>query len=294
METRFAKNSDISSLKQIWSLCFKDEDSYIDFYYDNRFKPDETLLLTRSDTAAAMLSIFPVKLYIPSFGELDSSMLYAIATHPDSQGAGLASKLINSCNVRLKENNVSFSVLVPANTSLFAFYYRLGYMDGFYIRQCVLSHSQINSFSYDLTSAFRHFPVDANSYNNIRNDFLKDHVFIKYSNEDIAYQKKLCNVSKSDIYIINIDDIYGCAVIERLSENKIFIKELLIPEKYLKGAVKYISNQFSANEYIIRTPAFLGSSLGDGVIPFAVYKSLTDEQIDLALYNMPYLALAFD
>jgi ribosomal protein S18 acetylase RimI-like enzyme len=50
--------------------------------------------LLEDNTVAAMLTMLPLALYTPSAGEFNAKMLYAIATHPDFQGRGLASQLI--------------------------------------------------------------------------------------------------------------------------------------------------------------------------------------------------------
>lgn len=43
IEIRFAKMGETVRQKEIWKLCFGDSEQYIDFYYANRYKEDETL-----------------------------------------------------------------------------------------------------------------------------------------------------------------------------------------------------------------------------------------------------------
>lgn len=292
-DIKLAKYSDIKNLRRIWQLCFGDDESYINFYYQNKFNPDQTIMLYKDGIIAAMLTMLPLSISIPSYGVFDSSMLYAIAAHPDFQGKGLASQLINHCNDLLNEEKVSMSVLVPANKSLFGFYYKLGYADGFYIRESILSKTRIDSFKDVRINPRAFIPIEADEYNAIRNNILKDRIYIKYNNEDIIYQKKLSKAANSDIYKIEFENIIGCAVIERLSEDKIFVKEILLADNYLQDALKCIANLFSANEYIVRTSSDKGESIGGIVRPFAVYKPLNDMP-DISHDKTAYLALAFD
>ncbi|NMC55658.1 MAG: GNAT family N-acetyltransferase [Eubacteriaceae bacterium] len=311
IQIRFAEYSDTDSLKQIWRLCFHDDEAYIDFFYANKFKPDQTVLLLENNVISAMLTMLPLSLSSPNFGAFDTRMLYAIATHPDYQGKGLASKLINHCNDLLKEEKVNMSVLVPASKDLFGFYYKLGYIDGFYIRERVLSQEQINDF-INLIIDCSIKPIEADEYNFLRNNILKNRANIEYTDDDIAYQKKLSNTASADIFEIIIENTVGCAVIERLSEDKIFIKEILLDEIYLKSALIYVADKFPAAHYIIRTPADMGASIGGNLRPFAVYKPLyskDDKTPNLAMAasykplndfsdlkedKTAYLALAFD
>lgn len=313
IQIRFAEYSDIESLKQIWNLCFHDDEAYIDFFYTNKFKPEQTVLLLENNVIAAMLTMLPLSLSTPNLGTFNLRMLYAIATHPDYQGRGLASKLINYCNDLLKEEKVNMSVLVPASKDLFGFYYKLGYINGFYIRESILSLEQIKGFQNNTTDDCSIAPIDANEYNMLRNNILKDRANIQYPDEDITYQKKLSKTVSSDIYKIEFENTAGCAVIERLSEDKIFIKEILLDDIYLQSALKHIAKLFPAEQYIVRTPAHMGASIGGIIRPFAVYKPLYDSKEDNAQnftiaasykpYNeLPdfkqdktaYLALAFD
>lgn len=313
IEIRFAEYSDIENLKQIWHLCFEDDKAYIDFFYSNKFRPDQTVLLLENNVIAAMLTMLPLSLSAPNTGSLNLRMLYAIATHPGYQGKGLASKLINYCNDFLKEEKVNMSVLVPASKDLFGFYYKLGYIDGFYIRESILSLEQINGFENNTTDDCSIVPIDADEYNILRNNILKERANIEYSDDDINYQKKLSMAVNADIYKIEIENTVGCAVIERLSEDKIFIKEILLADIYLYSSLKHIANIFPAGQYIVRTPADKGANIGGSIRPFAVYKPLYDSKKDnaqnftIAASYKPlddfadfkadktaYLALAFD
>lgn len=313
IEIRFAEYSDIENLKQIWDLCFKDDEAYIDFFYSNKFRPDQTVLLLENNVIAAMLTMLPLSLSLQGYGTFDLRMLYAIATHPHYQGKGLASKLINYCNDFLKEEKISMSVLVPANENLFGFYYKLGYIDGFYIRESILTSAQINGFENNTTDNCSITPIDADEYNILRNNILKEHSNIKYLDDDIAYQKKLSKAVNADIYKIEFENTVGCAVIERLSEDKVFIKEILLADIYLRSALKHIANIFPARQYIVRTPADKGANIGGSIRPFALYKPLydfkenktpnlalaasykpLDDFPDFKADNTAYLALAFD
>jgi hypothetical protein len=241
-----------------------------------------------------MLSVFDLKLSLPCSGDFDAKMLYAIATHPDFQGRGFASELIGRCNDLLKENNCDFSVLVPASQSLFGYYHKLGYQEGFYINESVLSKNAAKTLCRGFNQRCCLAPAGAREYNALRNNLLKNTAFIKYSDEDIAYQKKLCAETGADIYAISCGEKFGCAAIERLNGGKIFIKELLLPDSHCLSAAGSVADMFCADEYIIRTPANTGAMLRGEVRPFAVYKTLNKSDFDITRGKIAYLGLAFD
>ena len=58
----FAKMEWIPQLKQIWKECFHDEDSYIDFYFMNRFTEENMLVWLEDKLPVAMASPFTLHL----------------------------------------------------------------------------------------------------------------------------------------------------------------------------------------------------------------------------------------
>lgn len=291
---RFAKDSDIDKLKELWKLCFGDEDSYIHFYYTNRFKKEETVVLLEDNHIAAMLTMLPLELVLPNNRTYKSTMLYAIATHPNYRSKGFATQIIDYSNTCIQLNNEYFSVLVPATNQLFDFYYKHNYKDGFHIRESSLDSNAIHCLHSQTPETCALTPASPADYNTIRNTALTDKVYIKYSDEDIAYQKKLSNQTQADIYKLNFMNMQGCVTIERLSSEKIFIKEIILDEKYINSALKQISKAFQAKEYAIRTPSFLGFDLNGIIRPFAVYKTIKNIPSDFLSNQDGYLGFAFD
>jgi GNAT superfamily N-acetyltransferase len=109
MITRQAEREDLKELKELWKLCFGDDDRYIDFYYRNRDWVKETAVLVQDGRIASMLTMIPVDL-LDKYGKVRrASMLFAIATHPDFRKRGYAEQLIEYSNEYLK----SFQVFRP-------------------------------------------------------------------------------------------------------------------------------------------------------------------------------------
>ncbi|MGE5453636.1 MAG: GNAT family N-acetyltransferase, partial [Methylocystaceae bacterium] len=148
-EIRLAHQGETDRQKEIWQLCFGDSDSYIDFFYANRYQEDETLLLLQDREIMAMLTMIPVTVIAADGQSFDSTMLYAIATHPKYQNRGFATQLMNYANQHLGGQKKVFSVLVPSGEKLFNFYRKQGYQDGFYIRETLLTETMIESVLTD-------------------------------------------------------------------------------------------------------------------------------------------------
>jgi len=294
LEIRLAQQGETALQKELWKRCFGDSDRYIDFYYANRYKEDETVVLLHDGEISAMLTMLPVRTVLPDNRSFKTAMLYAIATNPDYQNLGFATKLMDFSNQYLRIQKTELSVLTPANGHLFDYYRKLGYQDGFDIREAQLLRASIESLAGDQACQCTVSAITPHEYNRRRNKQLDGRLCIAYSDEDIAYQKKLSQLSGVDIYAVDIDEIQGCFVVERITSDKVLIKEILLPEELMNVALQQISQQLSAQEYVLRTPYYLGKHLGGRLRPFGMIR--VDRKIDWVITSeeLGYLGLAFD
>lgn len=296
-EIRLSKKTDVPYLKEIWKACFGDDDRYIDFFFNNKYEEDKTFVLLYGTNIASMLTIIPIQMVLPDNRSYPSAMLYAIATHPKFQGKGFSTQIMDHIKQYLFNNKIDILTLVPANKSLVEFYNKRGYTTRFYIKEFTLTYNMIKNFTSSRRSQFKMVSATPEEYNKERRKQLKDSFYVAYSNDGIAYQKKISRLSKADIYTFYAGDIQGCVAIERISAEKIIIKEILISEHLLIEAFIKIVKLLPAKEYIVRLPVNTGQVLsnihsitkGFGMIRFSEKLN-----IDMCQETPGYLGLAYD
>ncbi|MHB8072303.1 GNAT family N-acetyltransferase [Desulfosporosinus fructosivorans] len=293
-EIRLAQKGETVRQKEIWKLCFGDSDSYIDFYYANRYKEDETAVLLHDREIAAMLTMIPVRTVTPDKRSYNTVMFYAIATHPKYQNLGFATHLMDFSSQWLKTRNNELSVLVPASRQLYDYYRKQGYQEGFYIREALLSHDRVKCLPLHRVCQCTISSITPQEYNRRRNIQLSGRLFISYNDEDIAYQKKLSQQSGTDIYALDIEDIQGCLTVERISSEKVLIKEILLQEDFMNVAIRQIAQQLPAKEYVLRTPAHFGGKLGGTIRPFGMSRVPRESDLLITPEDQGYLGFAFD
>lgn len=301
IEIRWAKEGEIERQKDMWKLCFGDRDTYIDFYFANKYKNNETLVLTYDQEIVSILTMMPIKATLPDKRILRSTMLYAIATHPDYRKRGFSTELINHAERLLIDTQHEFSILVPAGQHLFDFYRKQGYRIYFYLREVILPISILTPIPVKEPHNYSIIPLLPEEYNSRRNELLEGSLYIAYDEEEIGYQKQLSLYSGADIYGIEIyskdtrsERRYGCAIVERRNTARVVIKELLLPEKEYLPVLKRLSELIPAREYVVRTPAHLSACLGGTVRPFGMIKSLSGKELGHYLQDQGYLGVAFD
>ena len=292
IKIRSAVKGDTGRQKQIWKLCFGDDDDYIDFYFESKYREDETLLMLLDGEIVSMLTIIPVEVVTADGRTFPSAMQYAVATHPKYRGRGFASRLIDFCDRHLEQKRMEMSVLVPAEERLFDFYGKRGYKKGFYIREISIAAASI--VERDAAPRPLMMPASPRDYNLRRNRQLKGRFHVAYRDEEIAYQKKLSVRTGADIYTLDIEGMHGCVAVERINPDRVLIKELLVPEYLVPQSLVQIADRLPAGEYTLRLPAYRGGGLGGTVRPFGMMKPYRHPGNGTAADRHGYLGIAFD
>ena len=133
-----AAAGDVPALKQLWKQSFDDTDRAIDLFFSRYFEPRDCVVCREDGEPAAMAHMLPVQMAGES-GSLPCHYIYAAATRPESRGRGRMRALLQYAAEYGERRGDRYSVLVPANRPLFAYYERLGYRTFSSVRKVILS-----------------------------------------------------------------------------------------------------------------------------------------------------------
>lgn len=128
---RTAKSADADHLRQIWQACFGDADAYINFFFDNAFDPEKTLVFEAEGAVCSMLFLLDCSVWIGG-EEYPASYLYAAATLPAYRSRGIMGRMIRRAGEFCRDLGKDFIILVPAEPGLFDYYARFGFRPYFY------------------------------------------------------------------------------------------------------------------------------------------------------------------
>ena len=141
LQTRISTTADIPRQRELWQLAFGDDGAYVDNFYHTYYKPERMLMLEEDGVVQAMTAWFDTTFAVPGRGEYRAAYLYAVATHPEARGRGLAGRLLSDADGFFRSWGIPAVTTKPAEPSLHQFFGRNGF------RECFV-HGQ-NSFHWE-------------------------------------------------------------------------------------------------------------------------------------------------
>ena len=128
MKIRFAREEDKKIVKQLWSYSFQDSQSYVDYYFSDRYKASNNIVLEDNQTIVASLLINPYTLVLDG-EEKKLSYIVGVSVFPEYRGKGYSSFLMKQTLSLLQERKDEMVLLMPIDTSI---YRRYGFINTFF------------------------------------------------------------------------------------------------------------------------------------------------------------------
>lgn len=134
---KIISNPSADEARALWHECFpSDPDVFLDLYFNEVYRPENTLLLRDETTGlnVAHIQCLPYKIYWHGM-ELSAGYISGACTLPEYRGRGLMRDLMNKAFDLMRSRGDVLSFLIPAEPWLYDFYRRkAGYETTFFHR----------------------------------------------------------------------------------------------------------------------------------------------------------------
>ena len=135
MRTRPSAKEDIPQLKALWKQAFGDEDSFIDAFFEDLYRPERCVLIEDEGRVLSMAYLLPCTLVWKGEGggseglleSADCAYLYGMCTDEAYRGRGLGLMLLSFAKGYMGAMGCEAIALLPADEGLFGFYRKAGY-----------------------------------------------------------------------------------------------------------------------------------------------------------------------
>ena len=123
---RFADSKDKPAIRQMWKLCFDDSEEFMDLYFREKYKSENTLVYSCDEKIVSSLQMLPYT--ITFYGKkIPFYYLSGLCTLPEYRSKGFMKRLIEAAHHEMKKRKIPLAVLIPAEKELFHFYEQFGY-----------------------------------------------------------------------------------------------------------------------------------------------------------------------
>ena len=238
MLVRYAKKDEIDDIKNIWNYCFNDEESFVEYYFNNKYNNNNTIVACENEDIVSSLQLNQYKIKLDN-KEYETSYIVGVSTFPQVRGRGYMKKIMEYSLNELYRKNQLVSILMPIDYRL---YRKYGY------EHCY------DQLEYDIDiDALKNFKLIGRLYKadethiddliSINNLFLND--VNGNTIRDRDYYINLFKEIESEnghIYIHKDEDYKGY-VVYFLNGNNMFVRELFYKDlDSLKSILKFIYN----------------------------------------------------
>lgn len=284
IQIRTSRPEDVPRQRELWQLAFGDDGAYVDNFYHTYYRPERVLLLEEDGVVRAMTAWFETNFAVPGQGRYRAAYLYAVATHPEARGRGLAGQLLAGADRIFREWGIPAVTTVPAEPSLHRFFGRNGF------RECFVDGQ------FSAPRECRPTPPGAaflerltpGEYRQLREGLLAGTAHIDLPQEALAYQAGACALaSGGGLYAVQTPHGRVALCAEGMESGRLLVKELLCPPEDLDWVLECLPGLLPRWSFAWRAPG--------GSHPFGMLKWLDPElERSWDWDSTAYLGLAFD
>lgn len=114
----------------LWRICFQDSEEFIRFYFERKYREENTLTYVEKGKVVSALQMLPYSMNWQG-KKLSVSYISGASTLPEARNKGIMHKLLNKAFLIMKSRKIALSVLIPQEAWLYDYYARSGYAPAF-------------------------------------------------------------------------------------------------------------------------------------------------------------------
>lgn len=112
-KVRIAQEKDKKEFYRLWQTCFGDSDAFCDWFFENRFCPEYSVVLEAEEEIVSCMQAFPYRINIRG-KEIPGAMLCGVSTDPNHRKKGYMGKIFSYEMNHLRKAGDLVAVHTPA------------------------------------------------------------------------------------------------------------------------------------------------------------------------------------
>ncbi len=213
-------------VKRLWKLCFDDTEEYIDLYFDARYSNDVNIAIQSGEEVIAALQMIPYPMTYEG-KEINTAYISGACTHPDYRSRGVMHELLSQSFIRMLQNDIAVSTLIPAEPWLFDYYARHGFAPVFRYRKfCYTASETPLPKEGPVLKSTHEYKKEIYEYLNRK---LKERPnYIQHTEKDFRFVLSDLRLSRGKIYTLNAAGrIVALAIAYPTDNGSLYIGEIV-------------------------------------------------------------------
>lgn len=238
MKIRHAKEDELKDIKNIWNYCFNDGESFVEYYFKDKYKRHNTIVVEDEGEVVSSLQLNQYKINLNN-KIYNTSYVVGVSTLPQVRGRGYMKNIMKFMLKELYRKNQLVSILMPIDYRL---YRKYGYEHCYDQIEYNINIEDLSSYKIN-GKLYKSNRYNINELVDISKDFLKD-VNGNVERDDKFYQSLLEEIKSENghIYIHENDGSEGY-IIYFLDGETMFVREIYYKNMdSLKSMLKFIYN----------------------------------------------------
>lgn len=238
MNLRYAKREDLDNIKDIWNYCFGDEEAFVDYYFNNKYKEENTILVEEDGELQSSLQLnqYKIKLNDKIY---DTSYVVGVSTYPQARGKGLMKNIMDFSLKDMYNRGQLVSLLMPIDYRL---YRKYGYEHCYDQIEYKLDVESLKSFKVNgefEKATDKHINAMIDIYNSELSN--SNGYVVRDKNYYVNLFKEI-RCENGHFYIHKDNDFEGY-IIYFINGDTLFVREILYKNiKSLESMLKFIYN----------------------------------------------------
>lgn len=121
MKIRYAKDNETNSIIEMWNYCFNDGQSFVDYYFSNKYKRGNTIVLDEGNEVLSSLQLNQYKINLNN-KIYDTSYVVGVSTFPQVRGRGYMQNIMKFALKEMYKKGQLVSILMPIDYRLYRKY----------------------------------------------------------------------------------------------------------------------------------------------------------------------------
>ncbi len=239
MKIRFAYEDDLQEIKDMWEYCFGDTELFMNYYFNNKYKCENTLVVEKDNKVISSLQLNQYEIRINDT-IYDTSYVVGVSTLPEARGVGAMKDLMRTMLNELYNKKQVVSILMPIDYRL---YRRFGYEHCYDQMNYEIEMELLKDFKS--TGVFKKASYeDVDCIIDIYDCFLKDKN--GYVKRDTSYYETLFKEIESEsgyVYINENKEQMDGYIIYFKMDDTMLVREIAYKNiESLKAILKFIYN----------------------------------------------------